>query len=89
MKWTFAALCGLFLLLIAPAAWGNPCTWGPAYWCSTLQQSKECNATRHCINNIWQQQQLPEDNDEVCDICKEMVKEARDQLRSNETLVSN
>ena len=31
---------------------------------------------------------MPEDNDEVCDICKEMVKEARDQLRSNETLVS-
>lgn len=28
---------------------------------------------------------LPPDNDDVCQICKEMVKEARDQLLSNET----
>jgi len=28
---------------------------------------------------------LPPDNDDVCEICKKMVKEARDQLESNET----
>lgn len=29
---------------------------------------------------------MPEDNgDSICDICKEMVQEARDQLQSNET----
>jgi len=31
---------------------------------------------------------LPTDNDDICQICKEMVKEARDQLLSNETQVS-
>lgn len=28
---------------------------------------------------------LPEDNDDICTICKNMVKQARDQLESNET----
>ena len=77
-----------FTVLTAAAASGDPCAWGQAYWCSNLQQSKQCDATRHCIDNVWKGQQMPEDDDEVCDICKEMVKEARDQLRSNQTLVS-
>lgn len=29
--------------------------------------------------------EVPEDNDSVCDICKDMVKQARDQLESNQT----
>jgi saposin len=43
---------------------------------------------KHCIKNVWEKQRLPEDNDDVCQVCKEMVKEARDQLLSNETQVS-
>ena len=31
--------------------------------------------------------QVPEDNDSVCQICKDMVQQARDQLLSNETQV--
>ena len=63
------------------------CTWGPSYWCSGLRQSSKCQATNHCIDRVWSTNPYPEDDDEVCKICKEMVKEARDQLNSNETQV--
>jgi hypothetical protein len=65
------------------------CTWGPAYWCSGLQQSAKCRATSHCITKSWNSNPYPEDHDDVCTICKNMVKEARDQLQSNETQVSS
>lgn len=61
------------------------CTYGPSYWCSSLKGAKECNAVQHCIQTVWEKQQLPEDNDDICTICKNMVQEARDQLLSNET----
>ena len=63
------------------------CTWGPSYWCSGLRQSSKCQATSHCIDRVWSTNPYPEDDDDVCKICKEMVKEARDQLISNETQV--
>lgn len=47
--------------------------------------SKRCRATRHCIKAVWEKQEYPVDNDSVCQICLDMVKQARDQLRSNET----
>jgi len=62
------------------------CTWGPSYWCSGLRQSAKCGATKHCIRTIWESNPYPEDDDEVCKICKEMVQEARDTLQSNETM---
>lgn len=34
---------------------------------------------------IWEKLEVPMDKSNVCNICKEMVKEARDQLLSNET----
>lgn len=39
----------------------------------------------HCIQTIWTKQTYPVDNDSVCQICLDMVKQARDQLQSNET----
>lgn len=47
-----------------------------------------CNAVSHCIQTTWETQTYPEDNDDICTICKNMVKEARDTLTSNVTLVS-
>ncbi|CAB4061612.1 PSAP [Lepeophtheirus salmonis] len=47
--------------------------------------ARECFATTHCIQNVWSKLELPPDDDEVCAVCKEMVAEARDTLRSNET----
>lgn len=61
------------------------CTWGPGYWCRNITNAAGCNATTHCIKHVWSTMQVPEDHDSVCDICKDMVTQARDQLRSNQT----
>ncbi|XP_015120734.1 prosaposin [Diachasma alloeum] len=61
------------------------CTWGPGYWCMNITNAAGCNATTHCIKHVWSTMQVPEDHDSVCDICKDMVTQARDQLRSNQT----
>lgn len=44
-----------------------------------------CKATSHCIQTKWEKMEVEEDHDSVCDICKDMVKQARDQLESNQT----
>lgn len=62
------------------------CTWGPSYWCSNLTAAAGCRAVKHCIQTVWVHKEYPEDKDSVCDICLNMVKEARDQLESNETM---
>ncbi|XP_029033068.1 prosaposin [Osmia bicornis bicornis] len=61
------------------------CTWGPSYWCENIKTAAGCNATKHCIKTTWKDMQVPEDNDSVCTICKDMVQQARDQLESNQT----
>ncbi|XP_055637082.1 uncharacterized protein LOC129775888 isoform X2 [Toxorhynchites rutilus septentrionalis] len=61
------------------------CTWGPTYWCSNLRNAKGCGAVTHCIQTVWEKKKYPVDNDEICNICLDMVKQARDQLESNET----
>ncbi|XP_055923775.1 uncharacterized protein LOC129954113 [Eupeodes corollae] len=63
----------------------NQCTRGPAHWCQNISTAKQCNAMRHCIQTVWEMQDVPEDNDSICQICLDMVKQARDQLQSNET----
>jgi len=79
------------LLVLAPlqASAGlvgtSACLDGPAYWCKNIQQAKQCSALTHCIKAVWEKQIVPEDTDEVCDICKNMVGQARDTLISNET----
>ncbi|XP_055542116.1 prosaposin isoform X1 [Wyeomyia smithii] len=86
------------VLLVAASVWASPvetsgqqqlgakeCTWGPSYWCSNLKNAKGCNAVSHCIQTVWEKQTYPVDNDEICNICLDMVKQARDQLESNET----
>jgi len=50
--------------------------------------AKSCGAVKHCIQTVWEHQQLPPDGDDVCKICLDMVKQARDQLESNETQVN-
>lgn len=61
------------------------CTWGPTYWCQNITTASGCNTTQHCIAKVWEGMTVPEDNDTVCGICKDMVQQARDQLESNET----
>jgi len=92
VKWNmFAIFIFGFLAISLPTTvdarriGGQKCTWGPSYWCQNIRQSSACSATTHCINNVWNSNPYPEDGDDICKICKEMVKEARDQLQSNET----
>lgn len=47
--------------------------------------AKGCKAVKHCIERYWEKMEVPEDNDNVCNICKNMVQQARDQLESNQT----
>ncbi|KAF5305454.1 hypothetical protein FQA39_LY01545 [Lamprigera yunnana] len=61
------------------------CTYGPSFWCKNLTTSAGCRATKHCIQTVWLHQQLAPDTSSICDTCLQMVKEARDQLLSNET----
>ncbi|KAJ8674866.1 hypothetical protein QAD02_010652 [Eretmocerus hayati] len=61
------------------------CTWGPGYWCTNFTTARKCEAMQHCIPKEWEKRVVPEDNDSVCSICKDMVQQARDQLESNET----
>ncbi|XP_044260059.1 prosaposin [Tribolium madens] len=61
------------------------CTWGPSYWCQNLTAASNCRAVRHCIQTVWVHKQLPPDRSSICQTCLDMVKQARDQLESNET----
>ena len=61
------------------------CTYGPGYWCRNLTNAAACHATKHCIQTVWIHQKLPPDHSSICETCLKMVKEARDQLLSNET----
>ncbi|XP_045460205.1 prosaposin isoform X2 [Harmonia axyridis] len=69
----------------APLLGAKECTWGPSYWCKNLTSAASCHATKHCIQTDWMHRQLPPDNSNICQTCLDMVKQARDQLLSNET----
>jgi saposin len=69
----------------SPILGSAQCSWGPSYWCATIPQASECGAMKHCIKAVWEKEEVPQDDDEVCRICKDMVTQARDTLISNET----
>lgn len=88
MKVLYLAVCGLICVSFGVSSHllgAKECTWGPSYWCQNITTAKSCRAVKHCIQTVWEHQQLPADDDDVCKICLEMVKQARDQLESNET----
>uniref|UniRef100_A0A1E1WGK9 Pulmonary surfactant-associated protein B n=1 Tax=Pectinophora gossypiella TaxID=13191 RepID=A0A1E1WGK9_PECGO len=68
-----------------PLLGSERCTWGPSYWCSNFSTGRECKATSHCVQKVWSKMEFPEDKDDICKICTDMVQQARDQLLSNET----
>ncbi|XP_012259045.2 prosaposin [Athalia rosae] len=97
MKATLLALCAFVTVATArvvinagiedtPYLLGaKACTWGPSYWCQNITTAAGCKATKHCIKTKWETMTVEVDTDSVCDICKDMVKQARDQLESNQT----
>ncbi|XP_074648494.1 prosaposin-like isoform X2 [Tubulanus polymorphus] len=32
---------------------GEKCTYGPAYWCASVQNAKRCQAMEHCQTHVW------------------------------------
>lgn len=52
---------------------------------ASIRNAKKCHAVNHCFQTVWEKKTYPVDTDSVCQICKDMVGQARDQLRSNET----
>ncbi|GIY80981.1 hypothetical protein CDAR_71052 [Caerostris darwini] len=90
MKLLLCALCALLGVLPAlafptPGLDVPPQCIDPTFACQDLESAKLCKVVKTCIHDIWATMTVPDSNDEVCDICKEMVKEARDQLLSNMT----
>jgi saposin len=91
MKILLGALCAL-LSVVFVSSFPTPhhsvpaeCA-DPTFACQDLQSARLCQVVKSCIHDVWATMTVPDnDNDEVCDICKEMVKEARDQLLSNMT----
>lgn len=61
------------------------CAKGSKYWCQDLRTAKSCGAVKHCIQVVWENKKLTPDNNEICETCKKMVQEARDELKSNTT----
>jgi saposin len=87
MKILLTILCVFVLGATSSALLGKEkCTYGPTYWCSSIQNAKSCGAVKHCIKAVWEKQHVPEDTDSICKICLDMVTQARDQLESNETM---
>jgi len=72
------------LALLTELVFAN-CRIGPTYWCTNIPQAAQCNALPFCIQAVWTKEKVNNDTDEVCEICKDMVGQARDTLLSNET----
>jgi saposin len=85
----YLTLAAVLVQLLEPATAGlvgaGRCSWGPKYWCATIPQAAECDAVTHCISSVWVKERVERDEDEICEICKNMVGQARDTLQSNET----
>jgi len=56
--------------------------------CFGFRSAHGCKAVSHCISMDWEHRTVESDPDDICTICKNMVVEARDQLESNLTMVS-
>ncbi|KAK6633817.1 hypothetical protein RUM44_004424 [Polyplax serrata] len=54
--------------------------------CNDLKTVKACQNVQYCISSVWSKKHYSGPSDNVCQICLEMVKEARDVLQSNETM---
>ncbi|ELU16785.1 hypothetical protein CAPTEDRAFT_225175 [Capitella teleta] len=57
------------------------CTLGPSFWCSSIANSKQCNAFDHCVSSTWKNNEIVDkDTDEVCQFCETVVGEVKSML---------
>jgi len=55
----------------------DKCTWGPAYWCRSIKEAKECNAVNHCINHNWAQLAIKKETTDACELCEMVIQEVK------------
>jgi saposin len=54
--WLALTILSFFLLSISSSVDGtgtHHCTWGPSYWCESIENALECSAVEYCIGNVW------------------------------------
>ncbi|CAF0857235.1 unnamed protein product, partial [Didymodactylos carnosus] len=66
---------------------GKRCTWGPSYWCSSLQNAHECQSVKHCSTKVWPNQ-LVNEKDNICQYCEFALTKLRRILETNETEIT-
>ncbi|KAJ8022464.1 Prosaposin [Holothuria leucospilota] len=78
----------LLLLFVAVAAnaatlGSRKCSHGPAYWCGTINQAKECGAVQYCLDNHWPNIKTTESS--FCTDCKAGISALREELSKAST----
>ncbi|KAL1505899.1 hypothetical protein ABEB36_005352 [Hypothenemus hampei] len=63
----------------------DECTYGPSYYCENLIYASTCSTMKRCIQTVWIRKKYPPDSSSVCDKCKAMVKQAKNQWLCNES----
>ncbi|XP_031562328.1 prosaposin-like [Actinia tenebrosa] len=62
----------IFALFVASVSAGSfkvgtiKCTFGPSYWCQNYKTAKECDAVKHCQDNVWK---VKVSSNATCDEC--------------------
>ncbi|KAF4528846.1 hypothetical protein B566_EDAN018541, partial [Ephemera danica] len=73
----FLFVCGAFASPLTTkekrATFAEICSEGPTHWCQNFRNARDCGATKHCIQTVWEHMRLEQDTDDICTICKDMV----------------
>ncbi|XP_052262832.1 uncharacterized protein LOC127866386 isoform X2 [Dreissena polymorpha] len=85
----------LILLCVIGYVVGEPCAYGPPYWCSHVSRARTCGAVKHCIDTEWKYTILPKisaiDKDlrstSTCTYCELLVSGVKDAAHSKSSQV--
>nr|QIQ54702.1 capsule gland specific secretory protein [Reishia bronni] len=77
----FLAAVLLVAAVEAASLGGDPCTWGPSYWCGSVQTARACKAFPHCLKRVWTKQSIqPVQLTKECLYSEKLVKTIRHLL---------
>lgn len=60
----------------------DQCTWGPSYWCNSIQEANSCATKTYCLEKHWNQPVKV--NDQLCDLCTAVMTQAIEVFENNE-----
>lgn len=75
-----AALCSVAVAEVDPR-----CSWGPSYWCSSLDVAKTCGAIDHCKATVWKNQIFKQDASDSCLFCKTIIDDVKKFIEMGKT----